>query len=406
MSEDDLVKYHGGLINKVNNAISVTNKLLGESDLQLIPYRKGNKWGFCTSDKIIVIDCIYDSADLFSEGFAAVSQNGKYGYINKQNEIVINFEYDYANSFDNNISIIEKSGKKGLINKKNQTILEPIFDDLYFRSDNYIHIKRENKVGLLDIHCQEFISPNYQDIGIFSNYGLASFAIHGYFGYLNSKGDVVISPKFHCAEEFKNEVAVVGIDKEYFLIDLNGKRISDCFTDLQSPFPDEENLYACSKDDTYFGFIDNTGTEIIPFMYDYVERFSEGLAVFSSDGKSGYIDKANKIIIDEKFDKAFGFSEGLARVEKNNKQGFIDNKGSVVIPFLYDQSSWVTCFENGYVEVVSQNKCGIIDKTGEIIIPLEYTSVFYNAEIDGFLVSENYSTLQFISKNGLKYWEE
>ena len=43
---------------------------------ELIPYRKGNKWGFCTSDKEIKIECVYDHCWRFSEGLAAVALGG------------------------------------------------------------------------------------------------------------------------------------------------------------------------------------------------------------------------------------------------------------------------------------------------------------------------------------------
>ena len=58
MENNQLIKQENGVIQKVGNAISITNKLLALVEPQLIPYRKGNKWGFCTLDKKIVIDCI------------------------------------------------------------------------------------------------------------------------------------------------------------------------------------------------------------------------------------------------------------------------------------------------------------------------------------------------------------
>ena len=39
---------------------------------ELIPYRKGDKWGFCTPDKKIVITPKYDGAGGFIEGLAWV----------------------------------------------------------------------------------------------------------------------------------------------------------------------------------------------------------------------------------------------------------------------------------------------------------------------------------------------
>ncbi len=48
---------------------------------ELIPYRKGDKWGFCDRNKKIVIGCKYDFAGPFSEGLSIVKLNGKWGFI-------------------------------------------------------------------------------------------------------------------------------------------------------------------------------------------------------------------------------------------------------------------------------------------------------------------------------------
>ena len=46
-----------------------------DADLpDLIPYRKGDKWGFCDKDKNIVIECKYEDVELFSNGCAQVCQ--------------------------------------------------------------------------------------------------------------------------------------------------------------------------------------------------------------------------------------------------------------------------------------------------------------------------------------------
>ena len=91
MGKDVLIKYDAGLIKRVNNAITVTNKLLALSETQLIPYRKGDKWGFCTPDKKIVINCEYDFVETFLNGKASVGKDGKEFFINKAGYIVADF---------------------------------------------------------------------------------------------------------------------------------------------------------------------------------------------------------------------------------------------------------------------------------------------------------------------------
>ena len=128
MENNQLIKHDGGLIKRVGNAISVTNKLLALTEPQLIPYRKKDKWGFCTPDKKIVIDCVWDKVYGFKEELAIVKLNEKWGFINKTGELVIPciYQYTYFNGpdFDEGLAKIELNGKEGFINKKGEIILK------------------------------------------------------------------------------------------------------------------------------------------------------------------------------------------------------------------------------------------------------------------------------------------
>jgi len=76
-----------------------------ETEIKLIPYRKKDKWGFCTSDKWIVIDCIYDQVKFFSNELAAVKLNEKWGYIDDSGLSILPFDFEEALSFTDNTAI-------------------------------------------------------------------------------------------------------------------------------------------------------------------------------------------------------------------------------------------------------------------------------------------------------------
>ena len=69
------------------------------ADLSLIPYRKGNLWGYATPDKKIVIKPVYADANLFHAGFASVKKGARYGYINASGKLVIPFRFFSAKPF-------------------------------------------------------------------------------------------------------------------------------------------------------------------------------------------------------------------------------------------------------------------------------------------------------------------
>ncbi len=68
-------------------------------DMSLIPYRSGDKWGFATADKQVVIAPKYSDVDWFSQGFAAVRLGTKWGYINRQGTMVIPAKFTVAKPF-------------------------------------------------------------------------------------------------------------------------------------------------------------------------------------------------------------------------------------------------------------------------------------------------------------------
>lgn len=70
-----------------------------EPDMSLVPYRKGNLWGYADADKNIAIKPEYDEVNLFYEGYAVVKKGGKYGYINKDGKVVIPMKFFSAKPF-------------------------------------------------------------------------------------------------------------------------------------------------------------------------------------------------------------------------------------------------------------------------------------------------------------------
>ncbi len=102
----------------MNSKIFILSLFLGctipvfaqQADMSLIPYRKGDLWGFASPDKNLVINPQYQEVDFFYEGYASVKKGGKYGYINKEGKVVIPFRYITAKHF--RFGYFESAGKK------------------------------------------------------------------------------------------------------------------------------------------------------------------------------------------------------------------------------------------------------------------------------------------------------
>jgi hypothetical protein len=101
--------------NIISNTGSNTKK---ETIATLIPYRKGDKWGYCDWNKKIVIPIQYDGAGLFSDGLALVYIKGKFGFIDTKGNMVIPAAYDQTYGFSEGLAQVEVNDKWGFIDMK------------------------------------------------------------------------------------------------------------------------------------------------------------------------------------------------------------------------------------------------------------------------------------------------
>ena len=128
------------------------------------------------------------------------------------------------------------------------------------------------------------------------------------------------------------------------------------------------------------GFINNTGKIAIEPQFDWVGKFSEGLAAVMIEEKIGYINRIGKLVIepqleyDPEIDGLEYFSEGLAvasfpdRVYDCFQKGYIDNRGRLAIDPQFNQAY---PFREGIarVELLTGNhlRWAFIDKVGKTI---------------------------------------
>lgn len=157
----------------------------------------------------------------------------------------------------------------------------------------------------------------------------------------------------------KTGSAVVPIEYDYL-------GFTNCFS---------EGLTTVTKGDWQtckWGFVDKTNSVIVPIEYDYAENFNEGMGLVKKDGKWGFVDKTGCIAVPIEYDYAGIFSEGLAAVEKDGKYGFVDKTGIVAVPIEFDCFNYYNYFSEGLARVKKDGKLGFVDETGSIVVPIEY----------------------------------
>lgn len=154
-----------------------------------------------------------------------------------------------------------------------------------------------------------------------------------------------------------------------------------------------EGLVLMQKPGERWGYLNNQGQTIIPFIYSHGESFSEGLAAVAvnqsedEDSKYGFIDKSGKPVIPFIYDSLSSFSEGLATARKGDydtgKYGVIDKTGKTVVPFKYE--GYIAPFSEGLAAVITKDdKHGFIDRSGKLVIPYNYVIESYEGSLPAF----------------------
>jgi hypothetical protein len=136
------------------------------------------------------------------------------------------------------------------------------------------------------------------------------------------------------------------------------------------PYGTNGDYYAVLSLEGKFGCIKQNGEVLIPFMYEFMDKLTEGVARVKLNGKYGYININNETVIPFEYDYAGKVSQGMARVQKNGMWGFINMSTKVVTPLQYSQAN---DYSEGLASVQNaNNQWGFIDLNGNYVIAPQY----------------------------------
>ena len=279
----------------------------------------------------VILPCEYQSTPtyMFVNGLMQVKQNGKLGFIDTSGKIVIPCEYTRLIHFsETGPTVAKKNSKFGLINRNNEVVLPFEYDYLFpFSGDRWIVGQKGTSgytYGLIDIDGNLIVPCMYYSIES-SVDGIARIVEDNYwdgkYGYIDiDTGRVIAACQYDTAEDFSTifeGLAMVGF--EYY---------------------DEDLDWNVGK----AGFIDKTGSTVIPIEFSYFREFSDEYVVAGRDTYTVNADgsaKSEEALIDRngnfiipfgKYDRIETLSEGLSVVESNGKYGCINAAGELVIP--------------------------------------------------------------------------
>ncbi|MDD6889733.1 MAG: WG repeat-containing protein [Bacteroidales bacterium] len=201
------------------------------------------------------------------------------------------------------------------------------------------------------------------------NNGSTNMKYECIYGYIDNDGNEIL---YDDVCDMSEGMIAVKLNGKWGYINETGKLIIPFVYDEAWAFSEGLATVALG---IAWGCIDKAGHEVIPVKYDYVSDCSNnGLHFASLNDEEFIIDKTGRELIrevnhGEDLDLFPDFHEGMASVRYNGKYGFLNDKGDEVIPFKYDCAGH---FNEGLAAVKSDGKWGFIDKADNIVIPFRY----------------------------------
>ena len=356
----------------------------------LIPYRKGEKWGFADTTKSVIIKPRYDYVKPFQSGMAIVGITSKsiskYGIIDKKGKLIIPINYDYIKF--NNCDLISLRLDRGIviINNHGRRINKHFYTIVYGR------FCAENKITI-------------------------STSKYGTYQIINTKGQKITDTTFSKTLYFHDNICPVTKHSKWGAIDTSGKVVVDFIYNRLRPFYYHRAKATISNELTPYrdkwGLIDDLGNVIIPFEYDEImaDYHGSGRYIGVINGLKGELntntifDINGNCLYTNHLTYCEAFVEGLAPFEINEKFGYIDIDGQIIIEPQYD---YTEVFSMGLAWVRLDGKYGLINKKNKAVIPFNYqaTSDYSAMEKHGILVKKEDVDFPFyIDKNGMEYYE-
>jgi hypothetical protein len=231
-----------------------------------------NQKAFIDKTGKVVFKTDFEGQGNFYNGRAAIRVNDEISYIDKRGNIVINTGYPYGTAFSGGIAkvwtgdsskYIDTAGqivlkldgmghqdfKEGLasirinkhnfyINRKGETVIDSINSDwvCFDYSDGLARVTipgTNHKSGFIDKTGELVIPIKYSNVRSFSE-GLAAFKDSSLWGFINKKGDTIISPQFeNISYGFRNGLCKFEKNSTWGYINHMGKILWQTQNDIQ-----------------------------------------------------------------------------------------------------------------------------------------------------------------------------
>ena len=304
-----LLDKNGSTIKKIDDCDAIYNFAYGIGGFKC---KSNSKYGFIDVNGNKITGCDLDGFEGFTEaGISKVTKTidgkNKSGYIDSKGNIILPIVYDYVYNFRDGWGLIYKDGKYFFVDRNGNLKDPPAkYDEVYeFRSGyavgkikgtgtdphKFVYINKDLKEEFSVSAKQGYLF--WEDVAVvsrdnttyelmdkkgnifktltgietlsFCSDGMLAVRKNYKWGYVNSKGDEIVTPKYDTCTAFKYGYGRVKLNSKWGIVDRSGTEI---FAPKYANILPGENGYFIFYDTNGWGMMDKNGKVLIqPTLY-------------------------------------------------------------------------------------------------------------------------------------------
>ncbi|MEM9857833.1 MAG: WG repeat-containing protein [Bacteroidota bacterium] len=333
---------------------------------------------------------IYSSAEELTAKFTVVRREHTYGLLSNGKFIL---PAEFKKIYQNNGEIYSIPFDEWQVLTNNNQILKTYtHDQLMPLSQGYL-VHSNQQTWLMDTNEKPATDPG-NDTLIFQHNNFISFKRDKGWGLLNSNYDMVIPPKHDSLYVDADLIFCRNKQGEWSVYDTLGEKKSRFGYQKIRP---KTGYYWAIRRKSHWGFMEQSGKEVIPPVYDHVSHFVFGKTVVGFHGQEGIINKSGrwevlptngklKLLTDDLYLLTRGSLKTLKSIDDGTiyfTENTIEIKDGYLLETLSDGRVWKVGF-NGRIKNRPKN-----ERFKEIRKPTEGLFPVKIDELYGFIDDQN-----------------
>ncbi len=299
----------------------------------------------------------------FDEGLLAVKRSGKIGFIDERGDLKIAPQFDQVGPFRDGRAFVQVDGRWGVIDSDVNVVVEPTWDDVNlgrgWGDSEWVSVRVGDRWGVVDRAGTVLIEPRFE----LSSHGGVPYVAPPFVTaregrrafYARIDGSVAFEVTCPGNRDdpdlwwFRGALAEVRCGERPGIVDTTGRWVveptregvidivNDTLLCVSWGTPRYDGLQRFSYVTTSGRVIaESTGSRFLQGFHDGLIRFLDKSE--SKFGRIGYMDPSGTIVIPPRFDVIGTFVGGLAPAGIEGRFGFIDWSGEWVIPPEWDRA--------------------------------------------------------------------